>query len=121
MALKGPSVAKASIVDRKRSMSGPSPRRPFRADTTMRQCDGLTGSPGKSQKQDLEDQVEVKQLGVSSSYFKVHYSSWPSLAPWASRAQVQGKLGNIWGGYEETELGGRRPALHGLMRPTWAL
>ena len=33
-------------------------------DSTVRQCDGLTGSPGKRQKEGQDDQGTLKLLGV---------------------------------------------------------
>ena len=38
------------------------------ANTNIRQCDGLTGSAGKSQIEDQQDQIRVKQLGPPWPY-----------------------------------------------------
>ena len=44
------------------------------ADANVRQCGGLTGSPGKSQKEDQGDQESAEH----PIPFKVPWSSWPS-------------------------------------------
>jgi len=45
----------------------------------IRRFDGLTGSPGKSQKEGQEDHGGIKELGgTPPRAFKVPWSSWPS-------------------------------------------
>ena len=51
----------------------------YKAGCKIRWFDGLSGSPGKSQKNGQEDQQTLKQLrGVSPSSFIPPWSSWPS-------------------------------------------
>ena len=51
----------------------------LQADSNMMQCDGLTGGPGKSQKEGQKDQGTSKRLGaVPPSSSALPWSSWPS-------------------------------------------
>ena len=47
-------------------------------NSNIRRCDGMRGSPGKSQKEGQEDQGTLKQLGRRPSCFTLPWSSWPS-------------------------------------------
>ena len=46
--------------------------------SSMRQCHGLTRSPGKSQRETQEDQGTLKELGGTKLLHLALWSSWPS-------------------------------------------